>query len=407
MIWISLFTVFTVFTVSAEEVINLDHEPEIVIFHYGLDPILSSKMALNYVQSVSDHPRSQLTPLMMDAVFPVARSYVLDDVPVDFCLGYAVSPVHLTKTIQEMDYALSYFELDKALELGDKAQQYLSCLSEPPKLSLIAELFLLEGLVHFYKEDLDSAKESFKRSISFTPNLDWEDTFGLDAQPLFEEARKAYAQLKTVPLQVYPKKAEGLLWINGLPVLRDTPLLLIEGVNHIQILGSSIENIGVEVNESTGQVRLIVPSALQEIGMNWLEQPSRREEMGTVIQYLYPKQPTYFVSLTNIVWKYDPHNSTWADIEIPISAKVFSLETRRTLGSGLFWGGLTFTTVYGGKTAQNYAQLNYLANTNASSWSELNSDYTAFQESERLYQQNAMTTAIGLGVTGLGWLMSR
>jgi len=224
---------------------------------------------------------------------------------------------------------------------------------------------------------------------------------------LFEEARRSYAQLETVSLQVYPEKAEGLIWINGLPVLRDAPLSLTEGINHIQILGTSIENITIEVNAATEQIRLIVPSALQEVGMNWLDRPSRRAEMGTVVQYLYPEQPTYFVSSTNMVWKYDPQDSTWSDLEIPMSAKVFSLETRRTLGTGLFWGGLTFTTVYGGKTAQNYAQLTYLANTNASSWSELNSDYTAFQESERLYQQHAMTTAIGLGLTGVGWLMSR
>ena len=55
MLWILLLTALAEEVVPEEPVIQ-----EISVFHYGMDPVLSAKVAVNYVQSVSEHSNSEL-----------------------------------------------------------------------------------------------------------------------------------------------------------------------------------------------------------------------------------------------------------------------------------------------------------------------------------------------------------
>lgn len=404
MIWLLLSTGF-----AEEETPSQSHDPDsdIVVFHYGLDPVLSAKIALNYVQAVTDYSAERLSPMMMDDVFPVARSQVLQDVSSEHCLDYPVSPLLFTKLVQEMEYSLSYFELDKAQQLSVRAEANLECLSEPPDLATVAELFYLRGLTLYYNNQSELAQEAFLQSFIYKPNMGWNDTYAPDAKDTFEAARKQYADLKAVPLTVYPESAKGRLWINGTPVYRDVPLTLTTGINHVQILGSQIENLTLEIDEETPEVNLVVPSAVDEIGLAWLDKPNKRAEVGTILNLLYPNNPTYFISSKDSVWEYSPSNQEWQEYPIPISAKVFSLDTRRNVGRGLFWGGIAISSVYGSKAAQDYARLTYLGNSGADTWVELNTSYEEFQVTEERYQRSASMTLVGAAATGLGWLMSR
>lgn len=384
---------------------------EVVVFHYGLDPVLSAKIALNYVQAVTDYSETRLLPMMMDDVFPISRSHVLQEkVLTEHCLEYPVSPILFIKLVQEIEYSLSYFEQDKALQLVERAEINLGCLSEPPDLAKVADLFYLKGLIYFYNDQLESAQEAFLRSIIYKPNMGWNELYAPDARSTFDLARKQYAELTSVPLTVYPESAKGRLWINGMPVYRDVPLTLTTGISYVQILGDQIENLTLNVDggevADTG-VTLVVPSAIDEIGMFWLDKPNKRAEVGTILSILYPENPTYFISPKDSVWEYNPSSLEWQEYPIPISAKVFSLDTRRNVGRGLFWGGVAISGIYGSKAAQDYVQLTFLANSGAETWVELNESYEEFQSIEESYQRSSTLALIGFASTGLGWLMSR
>ena len=302
----------------------------------------------------------------------------------------------------------AYFELEKAQQVAERAQANLGCLSEPPDLSTVADLFYLQGLTHYYNNENESAQDAFLRAITYKPNMGWNDMYAPDAKDTFDAARKHYADLTTVPLTVYPESAKGRLWINGIPVYRDVPLTLATGTNYLQILGEQIENVTLEIDagDDTG-VSLVVPSAIDEIGLAWLDKPNKRAEVGTVLSVLYPDNPTYFISAKDSVWEYNPSSLEWQEYPIPISAKVFSLDTRRNVGRGLFWGGLALSGIYGSKAAQDYVRLTYLANSGADTWIEFNASYQEFQSTEESYQRSATMALIGAGATGLGWLMSR
>ena len=153
MIWLLLSSGFAEEGTPSESNIK---DAEIVVFHYGLDPVLSAKIALNYVQAVTDYSAERLSPMMMDDVFPVARSHVQGGTS-EHCLEYPVSPILFTKLIQEIEYSLSYFELEKAQQVAERAQANLGCLSEPPDLSTVAGLFYLQGLTYYYSNENESA----------------------------------------------------------------------------------------------------------------------------------------------------------------------------------------------------------------------------------------------------------
>ena len=404
MIWLLLSTGFAEEGMPAQ---SGGKDSGIVVFHYGLDPVLSAKIALNYVQSITDYSAEQLSPMMMDDVFPVSQSHVLQEVSYEHCIDYPVSPILFTKLVQEIEYSLSYFELDKAQQDAERAEANLGCLSAPPDLATVAELFYLQGLTYYNNNQNESAQEAFLRAITYKPNMGWNDMYAPDAKTTFDAARKQYADLKTVPLTVYPESAKGRLWINGVPVYRDVPLTLNTGTNYVQILGAQIENLTLEIDEEHSEVNLVVPSAIDEIGLAWLDKPNKRQEVASVLSLLYPDHPTYFISPKDSVWEYNPSSLEWQEYPIPISAKVFSLDTRRNVGRGLFWGGVAISGVYGSKAAQDYVRLTYLANSGADTWAELNDSYEEFQVAEESYQRSSTMALIGATATGLGWLMSR
>ena len=151
----------------------------------------------------------------------------------------------------------------------------------------------------------------------------------------------------------------------------------------------------------------MIPSAINEVGLSWLDRPNRRTEVGEVLRVLYPERPSYFVSSNEQVWVYDPKDTQWSELLVPVSAKVFSLDSRRTIGKAMYWSGLTLTAISGGMAAQDYAQLSTLSSSSATTWDQLNADYEAFQNAEKTYQRNATMTVVSLGLTGLGFLMSR
>ena len=193
MLWTLLLSAY------AEDVVQEDVPvPEIAVFHYGMDPVLSAKVAVNYVQSLSEYSSADLSPVMMDDVFPFEKTFVLKGGTTKRCNGYPVSPIRFNKTIQELDYALSYFELDKALELAKSAQSNLSCLSEPPEAETVADLFFFTAITLFYGNDFEGARAYFSRAIAYKPNLNWNDMFGPDPKVLFEEARKEYSKLQQI-----------------------------------------------------------------------------------------------------------------------------------------------------------------------------------------------------------------
>jgi hypothetical protein len=241
----------------------------------------------------------------------------------------------------------------------------------------------------------------------YKPNIEWNEMFAPDAKETFDKARGQYAELKTVPFNTSPESAKGRLWINGAPVYRDVPLTVNTGTNYIQILGPQIENITLEVVDSISQIDLVVPSSIDEIGLDWLENTNRRSEIGPILNLLYPDHPTYFVLSDETIWEYNPSSQEWLALEVPVSAKVFSLDTRRRIGRAMFWSGMSISAVYGSKSAQEYARLTYLANTDADTWSDLQADYTDFQATEDSYQRHTTYTMVGAALTGLGWLMSR
>ena len=176
MLWILLLTAL------ADQVVpEVPVTQEISVFHYGMDPVLSAKVAVNYVQSVSEHTNSRLNPVMMDDVFPLEKSTVLQGATVERCQGYPVSPIRFNKTIQEMDYALSYFELDKAKELSLSAETSLSCLSEPLKVETVRICFSTQQLRIFMGTILKVLSPTLP-GIAYKPNLGWNEMYGPEAK---------------------------------------------------------------------------------------------------------------------------------------------------------------------------------------------------------------------------------
>ena len=186
MIWLLLSSSFAGEGTPSQSSIK---DKEIVVFHYGLDPVLSAKIALNYVQAITDYSSSELHAMMMDDVFPVAKSHV-QGVISEHCLDYPVSPILFTKLVQEIEYSLSYFELDKAQQEAERAVANLGCLSEPPDLETVADLFYLQGLTYYYNNQSESAQEAFLRAITYKPNMGWNDMYAPDAKATFDAARK-------------------------------------------------------------------------------------------------------------------------------------------------------------------------------------------------------------------------
>ena len=378
------------------------------VINSGLD----TNLALSQASAASKRTMDELYSATMLDIITTSPISVLEGGTITGCSSISMSNARLKKLSRELDHALSYYELEKAGQLFQSAENGLACLRDTLDPDVVAHLFFLEGILHYNNEKIEKSKNAYSNAVRFNPAINWDDMFSPDYKELFEQAKSEFSGLKEVPLEVYPKTGISSLWINGIPYSEgETPTVYV-GDNIIQVLGTQVQNAKLHVDEDASKAVLVLPSTVPPSAVSWVSDPQMQSELSTILSgVLDDGQQVYFYH-SGEVWETTigtTEQEAWNNLEIPKLAQFFGANAKKTIGTGLFWTGTAVTAggaIYSGLKLNETYTLSADANL-AESYDVYSSKKTEYFATEGQYQTGVIVTGVGLGLTGLGYWLGR
>lgn len=129
------------------------------------------------------------------------------------------SPVEVQTFADGLDRAfehLAYVETEEANQALQRLDGLLPCLNGVLERPQLARITFLQGVALAYSGATDEARESFRKALVVSPELEWDPAFPPDAKELFTEAIQLALRTTTIELTVAPGLGDGAdLWIDG------------------------------------------------------------------------------------------------------------------------------------------------------------------------------------------------
>ena len=381
------------------------------VWHFGPDIYLSGNLATSYASASSQIDRSQfesVSPMeLMELPMRLSGAGSIEG-----CPKTNMSNARLKKLTQELDMALAYYELDLAQEKFAKAEQGLLCLNSILDTDLVSRLYYLQGLLEYNNGNETATKQAYRNAIRFQANLNWDNMFAPDSQPLFEAAKKELATAEGVTINVFPKSAESMLWINGIPASDEDSLTLHYGDNMLQYEGVDMENAIVFVEDDATEITLIIPGAIDKEIIDWVNTPAHQEELDTIVRSIYPTGHTLYAMKEGLLYStvVTANALQWTEQDIPKITQVFGVNTKRTIGRGLIWTGAALTTVGGLYSTNQYINAGNAidqAKSSPDSWEVFEQQQGIYNDAAGKYQAGMIVTGTGMALTGLGYWLER
>jgi hypothetical protein len=333
-------------------------------------------------------------PLTLDALraHPATR---LSGATVEVCEGdRAPLPADLTDDLKS---AVVYGELQRVEQLLPELRGAVLCAEPRPEglpLAALAELEYLGGVAAALGSDEDLAVERFRAALAVQPDLTWDDNFPTTHAALLEQARSTgdLAELSVVPEGARIDGGEATTVRAGVP----------HWVTHDH--GSPVR-LQLDFDDT-----LILPGALPETAITWVEDDARRRGLSQVLSVAVGEGEPVVVVHDGTAWEgitgrtdWTPHRPPTPE-PLPEVAPTSTVETTRprrgspaliAVGAGLAAAG-------GGLVAEGY--LTTAAAARAAEGATSSRDYDAQWERYSGGQTRAKVGygAVGAGVVALG-----
>ena len=323
------------------------------------------------------------------------------------CAGNAITNKHVQNYTQTAFNHYSYYELEKSGVALDKAESSLVCLQELFNGEDVRNMYYLKGILEQSKGLDAESKQAFSSAIRIKPDLQWNDTFAPDAQPIFDSAKEEFSNLNSVPLTLIPQTAASSLWINGTPLLDVDNPSIYAGTNIIQIVGLETTTYEITIPADVDSVRLILPSTLPNTAYTWTSDPEKGSQLSEVLSVVRKEDSSVYIHDSGKVWTSDLSQSNWTELEVPKFAET-RLNAKKITGQTLFWTGLATSAISLGLGTNYYiqGQQAYQASANTQDWTEFDKHKTSLETLEPKYQASVLTLGVGLGLTGFGYVLA-
>ena len=287
--------IFLTLTVLAEP--ETEHETLVPVLYSGID----EQASLVRVSRASKRPIDTLSPLTVvdiskNAPISVIENYDSDStsLKINTCPGAPVSNMHIRKLTQKADNYLNYYELDKAGQTLKQAEDLIVCLKELFNADDIRKMYFLRGILEQNKGNQTASIRAFSSAIRIKPDMQWNTMYSPDAKPNFDKAKKAFARLTSIPLEIKPKSAKSDLWINGSPLLTSGSPTIFEGRNIIQIVGLETQTYELDISADAKSIVLLAPSTVPVDAYQWVREPAGQEVLSTLLPAVLPNGTPLF-----------------------------------------------------------------------------------------------------------------
>ena len=353
----------------------------------SLDPKTLSDLSQHVPISVIEHSGTERTPLTINT-----------------CPGEAVSNVHIRTLTQKADNYLNYYELEKASATLKQAEDLVVCLKELFNAGDIRHMYFLRGILEQNKGNHLASVRAFSSAIRIKPDMQWNDVYSPDAKPNFEQAKKAFAKLHAVPLDIQPTTAKSDIWINGSPLLSSVEPTIFEGQNIVQIIGLDTQTYEIDVSEGTETLMLLAPSTIPAEGLQWIRTEEGQQTLSALFPTMLPNDTQLYIQDRGQVWKTTIGTSAWTELQVPKSAEL-RLNAKEITARSIFWGGLATSATYFGLAMNHYADgySAYGKTESPKNWTDYQDNAQLLETERGYYRSDLIRMGVGLTVTAIAY----
>lgn len=311
------------------------------------------------------------------------------------CAKNPTTRLDVAEAIEGAEESLTLLELEQAAQRLDAADEVVVCLRDLVDPAQVGRIFYLRGLLAWYGEDEDGAREAWRQGHIIDADLAWDDQFAPDGKDVFDAARDALVDEAFAVLELIPDPDP--VHLDGKPVDARDGYVRVEGGRHYLQVGSDpVLTIGVSLETGT-QSAVVMPTELRSEVLLWpLE--GRESSLSKLLQVTLEKGQQVVIVSGEAVFRTTVGTSTWETLAEPKPPEPEKPPGREpgpgrplvAVGSGV--------VVAGGVLAG----LSYGQGQGARRDSEIASTEEDFLEAERRYKGAAMRFYIGSGVAVAG-----
>ncbi len=270
----------------------------------------------------------------------------------------------------------------------DQAVAAMGCLRDPLDARVASRVYFLRGVDAVRAQNKAEALTSFRQALLFDVGLRWDAAFSPDVKVVFDEAVDTMVgEPQTARLVFAPHPGDGSLWVDGREIALNRDEVVLAAGDHVVQVKRPLEetvDTGRLVVGSSDVAVLVVPAAVTDEVLAWVDMPAQATRLGAVLSTALPAgSRVWIVPEDRTVWSGTVGGEYWRRLDAP----------ERT-GNPLLVAGAT-TTGVGVAGAVAGAALALAARGRVTGWDA---------PDRAVYDKAASTYALGrvVGVGGLG-----
>ncbi len=237
------------------------------------------------------------------------------------CTEASVGLADVQSELEEIEGLIQLLEYGKAQNRLARLESRLCAVTEPLPPRLLSRIPYLHGVVSYYADNPDGARESFRRAAEREPELEWDVNYPPDPQQLFLMGVGDALKSQRVTLDLSAEQRPERLVVDGLEVGAGETTLELKGERHVLQFGQADGTLsGVWlVSSQKSKTQLVgldaVRSKLTSVAdmdaaqpyLDILTQAATRSGAAEVlVMHGGPRQ--------NRVWWYQAADGKWQDI---------------------------------------------------------------------------------------------
>lgn len=375
------------------------------LLYSGMD----KQLAISHTSMADDKQVSSIeAQRFWDATQEASPKVLGTDVILIQCPNSRSSMSRVRMLYQKGNNALNYYELDKAESLLNQAASDILCLKDPIEIETISNIYFLSGIVNIENGNSDAGYQDFKRALTFTPDYQWNNNFSPDLRVQFDNAAKNLASETEQDIIIYPEIARRNVLINGQEVSGDGKGVVNVGMNVIQIFGEQVDTYFLQVSSNSGTVEFVVPAALPQDALSWIQNESSSTELGLCFEGMFTSDTQLYLHDQGTVYSHIVGSDSWSTMEISSFEKSTLWLRSEKFAKGLQVSGLGLFAVAGSVSTANVI-LAHRYNNQA----KTTTTFPVYDDNRTKYNNIAdghnvwvASTLVGLGMTGVGFALA-
>lgn len=308
--------------------------------------------------------------------------------------------------LAEIESLLEVLEYGVVQNRLTQLESSLCACSEPLPRRLLSRIPYLHGVVSFYADNREGARESFRRASERDPDLEWDTMFPPDPQQVFLMGAADALKSPQIRLVLSPsERPEGLV-VNGGALGAGTDSIELVGSRHVlqfPLPDGSHRGVWLVAAESE-DVELLGLDAIRGdlTGAGTLEavQPTLDILAQAAMQRGYHELVVVHAGpRRNLAWRHLADRGKWVDIT-PLRGQTPQGKARKLQGAGAVMTGAGAGAVGVGAilTADQRARAQVVAE-------EIGDSAGLYDLRYDEYDHNRQNVALGLGIVGAGAAM--